>query len=465
MKYGFVKTAACSPEIKVADCAFNAASCVKSINGAAQAGASVVLLPRLCLTGATCGDLFLSRRVCDAALKALLFVTRETAKSNCVSVLGLPMRLDGEIYDCAAVISRGVVLGIVPRTASEGVFSAGKTASLNLDGKTVLFSPDLVFRYAKMPDLSFNIEIDEKKAVSAPLALVLSAQPETTVSESARRAALTARSADEKRGFVFCSAGPGESTGDGVYAGHKMIIENGVMLAEGKPFGDERIISEPDLDLLSNICKKKNGEEVVFDISVTRTRLTRVIEKDPFAPSGRDLDALCEKALAIQTEGLKKRMLHTRSKKAVIGVSGGLDSTLALIVAARACSPEGVFAVTMPCFGTSERTKSNAEKLCEKLDIPIKKIDISESVKKHFEDIGHPLEVTNVTFENAQARERTQILFDIANDVGGLVVGTGDLSELALGFATYNGDHMSSYAVNASVPKTFMRHIIRHVAK
>ncbi len=469
MKYGFVKIAAVSPEIRVGDCAFNAASAAEAIKSAAKAGAVLTVLPRLGLTGAVCGDLFLNEGVLSAAFSALMHVAEQTAEINCVAAVGLPMRINGGVYDCAAVVSGGKILGVVPRTEAEGPFSAGSGAAPFADGSEIPVGTDLVFRCRSFPELAFTVEIDEVKETKAPAVAVLSALPETTVSEKERRLILTARSLKNGCGVIFSSAGISESTTDGAYSGHCMAVEKGAVVAENKPFDGQPVISELDFGLLSAARRRAGGRDVYFSLARVDTELSRIIETDPFCPSYEDEASLCERALDIQAFALKKRMLHINAKKAVIGISGGLDSTIALLAACRAMKylgrgNDGVYAVTMPCFGTGSRTKSNAVTLCESLGVPVKEIDISGSVRKHFEDIGHPLELKNVTFENAQARERTQILFDIANDVGGLVVGTGDLSELALGFATYNGDHMSSYAVNGSIPKTLIRHIVRHVA-
>lgn len=469
MNYGFVKVVSCAPQLKLADCKYNAEAIIQSSKNASAKGASLIVFSELGISGASCGALFTQKRLLDNAFSALCEIAKATKGLNCAIVVGAPLSFYGKAYNCAAVLCGGEIIGIVPAQKANGVFSAGgEGKTLSICGKTVPFDSDLVFRCADMPELSFGIEIGEEKKINAALTLHLCASGETVMSEALRRVTIQARS--QNRGFIYNCAGRGESTTDFVCGGAQLIAENGVILAEAKPFGNQYAESELDVQYLSSICAiESTSKEVTFNLKKVQTSLSRVIEKDPFAPSYADKDELCAKALELQAQGLAARVRCTYSKGLVLGISGGLDSTLALLVAVRAMEICGmtsanIQALTMPCFGTSNRTRGNAEKLCDALGVPLKCVNITAAVNQHFADIEHS-GAPDAAFENSQARERTQILMDIANMQNALVVGTGDLSELALGWATYNGDHMSSYAVNADIPKTFIRHMVEYYAK
>jgi len=469
MNYGFVKVISCAPQLKLADCKYNAEAIIQSAKNAAAKGAALIVFSELGISGASCGALFTQKRLLDNALAALCEIAKATKGLNSAIVVGAPLYFYGNIYNCAAVLCGGEIIGIVPTQKAKGVFSAGgEGKTLSIGGKAVPFDSDLVFRCADMPELAFGIEIGEEKKINAPLIVHLCARGETVMKDGMRRAKTIARS--ENRGFIYNCAGRGESTTDYVCCGAQLIAENGVILTESKPFGAQYAESELDMQYLSSLCKiGGTAKEATFSLKKVQTSLSRIIEKDPFAPSYADKDELCAKALEIQAQGLAARVRCTYSKGLVIGISGGLDSTLALLVAVRAMELCGmtsanIQALTMPCFGTSNRTRGNAEKLCEALNVPLKCVNITAAVNQHFADIEHG-GTPDAAFENSQARERTQILMDIANMKNALVVGTGDLSELALGWATYNGDHMSAYAVNGDIPKTFVRHIVEYYAK
>lgn len=469
MNYGFIKVISCAPAIKLADCKNNAAAISQTIKNAATKGAALVVFPELCITGASCGSLFTQKKLQDDALTALFEITKATRGLSVVSVVGLPLSLYGKLYNCAAVISDGNILGFIPAQKAKGVFaSCGEAKTLTIAGNTVPVDSKITFRCSDMPDFAFGVEIGEEKQINAPLTVHLCARGETVFKENLRKIKTIAKS--ENRGYVYNCAGMGESTTDYVCCGAQLIAENGVILAESKPFGNQYAETELDMQYLTSLCGTDDAsKEVYFKLKTIATPLTRKIEKDPFAPSWEDRDALCKKALDIQAHGLAARLKVTGSKGAVIGISGGLDSTLALLVTVRAMelcgkSAQDIQALTMPCYGTSNRTRGNAEKLCDELGVPLKCIDITAAVDRHFADIEHT-GAFDAAYENSQARERTQILMDIANMKNSLVVGTGDLSELALGWATYNGDHMSAYGVNADVPKTFVRHMVEYCAK
>lgn len=495
MKDGFIKVAAATPEIKVADCAFNASSVISLIAEAEAKGAAVIVFPELCLTGGTAGDLFFTDALLSGAEEALLRIIKATKKSSSIVFVGLPIMRDGLIYDCAAVVSGGSLLGIVPKSALSGsgdfserrVFAAAPERNLEavLCGFTVPFGARLLFAADNLPELRiaacFWSELiaarsvaDEKAAEGALILACLSASAEEVGKADFRRGMLTHKSAELVAGLVLASAGEGESTTDMIFAGHNIVSENGKILSESKLFETGLILSEIDVKYL--LFKRSHGfctgsdegyETIRFRTEVRDTELTREFEKLPFVPSPEDkLSECAQLILDMQARALKKRMDHASSAAAVVGVSGGLDSCLVLLACARAFKMmrrplTDIIAVSMPCFGTTKRTKSNAQRLSELLGVSFRTVDITRSVKAHLKDIGHDGVTADVTFENSQARERTQVLMDIANTVGGIVVGTGDLSELALGWATYNGDHMSMYGVNGSVPKTLIRRIVK----
>jgi NAD+ synthase (glutamine-hydrolysing) len=504
MKDGFIKAAAGSVAITVADVKANTVEIKKRIAQADAAGVNLLVLPELCITGYTCGDLFYSDTLLNAAIEAAADICHYTADKYPVVIAGLPVKYHYKLYNCAAVIHQGRILALVPKThlpnyaefyEKRQFSSADKLMNINahvlVNGKKIPIGSHILFRHAEMEAYRFGVELCEDLWAPSPPseglckngAVIIanpSASNEVIAKEGYRRMLVSSTSARLICGYIYCNAGPNESTQDIVFSQHHIICENGAMLAENKPFEErDLLITELDCGRLANERHKMTSYVSVPDESclviefkqkMKETVLTRKIEKQPFVPSDDALlNERAQTILRIQTYGLKKRLEHTQSKTAVVGISGGLDSCLALLVMVRAMdlmhrSRKDIIAVNMPCFGTTERTKSNAEKLSEYLGVTLKKIDITKAVNQHFKDIGHDSTIYDVTFENSQARERTQVLMDIANQENGIVVGTGDLSELALGWATYNGDQMSMYGVNASVPKTLVRYIIRYAA-
>ena len=501
MRDGFIKVAAVSPEMRVADCDYNAEMIVDAAARAAHDGVRLLVLPELCLTGYTCGDLFFQPTLTEAAERSLSKVMRAASDLSVVIIAGLPVAHGGKLYNCAAVIYRGALLGLVPKKnlPNYGEFyekrwfspAPEENATAWLCGEEVPFGSKLLFRCAGMRDFSFAAEICEDLWVPEPpsvrhalagarIIANLSASDETVGKAEYRRALVLGQSARLVCAYVYADADRGESTTDMVFGGHDLVAENGRLLSECEPFTAGHSSAVTDAQLLAQERKRlttypEEGtagyQTITFEMEASDTDLAeRLIPRRPFVPDdGAERGRRAAAILTMQAHGLKKRLEHARAKKAVIGVSGGLDSCLALLVAVRASDlmkrpRTGVLAVTMPCFGTTARTKGNSELLCEALGVDFRCVDITEAVKLHFRDIGHKEDEYDVTFENAQARERTQVLMDIANKEGGLVVGTGDLSELALGWATYNGDQMSMYGVNASVPKTLVRHIVRYAA-
>ena len=494
MKYGFVKCAAASPEIRVADVFYNTQNILDIICHAQNEGVKLLVLPELCLTGSTCGDLFLQRVFIDAAMSALMDICRQTKQMDIVFALGLPVAVGSCLYNAACVVYKGEILGFVPKTVmswQEKQFKSADNApgSVCVDGKEYPMSKNLIFKNKSMPEFCFGVkvgadglcfasELTQLCAGGANIILNTAADSELVGKSNFRRNAIKVMSANMCCGYVFANAGEGESTTDFVFNGQCMVCENGSILCEKEPYIPGIAISEIDV---FKICTRRTSKEdfkacanealktVFFDMKQVKCDLTRFVSKNPFIPEDeQEAYNRCEEILAIQAKGLEKRFVHCNSKTMVIGISGGLDSCLALLVACKTAdmlgiSRKNIIAVTMPCFGTSERTKNNAVVLCELLGVTLMEIDISKSVLLHFEDIGHNKSELDVIYENSQARERTQVLMDVANKHGGLVVGTGDLSELALGWATYNGDHMSMYGVNAGVPKTLVRRIISHL--
>ena len=497
MRDGFVKAAAGTPAIRVADCRYNAESCFTLMREAERQGVRVLALPELCLTGYTCGDLFLQDTLLRGAEEALATVLEATKHLDMVTALGLPVRLENKLYNCAAVIHKGVILGLVPKThlPNYGEFyearwfapGPAEPRPAALCGQTVPLGSRQLFACRDLPELVLGVEICEDlwaveppstrlAALGATLILNLSASDEVVGKAGYRRALVTGQSARLVCGYVYADAGEGESTTDLVFAGHNLVAENGVLLSERR-FAPGLTVSEIDVKRLAyerrrmNAYPRSDGDaaRVPFSLEPCTATLTRYVSPTPFVPEDAAGRAeRCEEILKVAALGLKKRLEHTGAAAAVVGLSGGLDSTLAVLITAVAMglldrSAGDIIAVTMPCFGTTDRTKSNAVLLAERLGCTLKTIDISAAVRRHFKDIGQSMEDHNVTFENGQARERTQVLMDVANQCGGLVVGTGDLSELALGWATYNGDHMSMYGVNASIPKTLVRHLVGYV--
>ena len=504
MRDGFVKVAAGTPSIRVADCRYNAESCFTLMREADRQGVRVLVLPELCLTGYTCGDLFLQETLLRGAEEALSTVLEATKHLDMVTALGLPVRFENKLYNCAAVIQKGVILGLVPKThlPNYGEFyearwfapGPAETRQVTLCGQSVPLGSRQLFFCQDLPELVLGVELCEDlwaveppstrlAALGATLILNLSASDEVVGKADYRRALVTGQSARLVCGYVYADAGEGESTTDLVFTGHNLIAENGALLSERR-FASGLTISEVDVARLAyerrrmNTYPSRGGREDAllhglwrtgFSLESATTTLTRYVSPTPFVPEdAADRAERCEEILKVAALGLKKRLEHTHAAAAVVGLSGGLDSTLAVLITAVAMGlldrpASDIIAVTMPCFGTTDRTKSNAVLLAERLGCTLKTIDISEAVRRHFKDIGQSMSDHDVTFENGQARERTQVLMDVANQCGGLVVGTGDLSELALGWATYNGDHMSMYGVNSSIPKTLVRHLVGYV--
>ncbi len=501
MKDGFIKVAAATPEIKVADPAFNKQAIIQKIEEAEQKRAVVAVFPELCITGYTCGDLFLMDPLLQQAKQALLDIAAETNGKNMLVFVGLPFAWKGRLYNVAAALGNGEVLGLVPKTcipnynefyegryftpgmgqAEEVALAGGKKAPM---GSRLLFCADSI------PELKVGVEICEDLWAPAPpsishalagasLIVNLSASDEVTGKDRYRKNLVEGQSARLVCGYAYASAGEGESTQDVVYSGHNMIAENGIMLAEAKRFANQSVYGEVDVQRLDGqrrkmstfVGRQEGYLEIPFHLKKENTELTRFVDPAPFVPGKlEERKKRCEEILLIQSMGLKKRLAHTGCRHGVVGISGGLDSTLALLVTVKAfdmlgLSRKGVHAVTMPGFGTTDRTYRNAVNLIQRLGVDFREVDIKEAVRVHFKDISHEETVHDVTYENGQARERTQILMDIANKENGMVIGTGDMSELALGWATYNGDHMSMYGVNASVPKTLVRHLVRYYAE
>ena len=501
MRQGFVKVAAATPNVRVADVDYNKQEICKAIDEAVSHGAKIVVLPELCVTGYTCGDLFTQDALLKKAEEALQEIVAHTEGHDALMIVGLPYAVHGKLYNVAAVISHGELLGLVPKTFLPNSGEAyemrqfcpapKKAEWLLINREEIPFGPKLLFSCVDMPNLVVAAEICEDvwapnpPSVEAALAgatviVNCSASAEAVGKDTYRGDLIRGQSARIIAGYVYANAGEGESTTDVVYGGHNIIAENGIILSESPQFVNEIIYSEIDVDRIISERRKNTSFQpledvnemlqIPFSLDIEDTTLTRKIEAMPFVPSNlQDRENRCEEILTIQAMGLKKRMQHAHCKSAVVGISGGLDSTLALLVTAKAfdmldIERSNIECVTMPCFGTTDRTYQNACTLTKKLGASLKKVVIKDAVRTHFRDIGHDENVHDVTFENAQARERTQVLMDIANMTGGMVIGTGDMSELALGWATYNGDHMSMYGVNGSVPKTLVRHLVKYYA-
>lgn len=516
MQDGFVKVGVCSPELRVADPAYNCEKMVEKARELSERGVKLLAFPELSLTGYTCGDLFLQEPLLQGALAGLEAFAGETASLDTLFVTGLPIVHQGRLFNVAALVFHGNVVGLVPKSHipsysefyegrhfagyhssySEGyVDDTGNTFhTLPFQQEPVCFGAKQIFACEQMPEFAVAVEICEDLWAPVPPgsyhamagATVLvnpSASDEATGKSSYRRELVKGQSARTISGYLYADASGGESTTDLVYAGHNLIVENGTILAEGKPFSGGSQITELDVGKLAAERRRITTFPVyaspermgyvrhVLSFShMAQTVLTRAFEQTPFVPATKaHREERCDEILNIQAAGLEKRLRHTGCQTAVIGLSGGLDSTLAMLVTTRAfdrlgLDRKGIVGVTMPCFGTTDRTYQNAVKLAEILGTQLREIPIADSVRQHFQDIGHDMELHDITYENGQARERTQILMDIANQVNGLVIGTGDMSELALGWATYNGDHMSMYGVNCSVPKTLVRYLVRYHA-
>ncbi len=498
---GFIKTAAVTPKIRVADTAYNGRMITEAAHEAAEKGARIIVFPELCITGYSCGDLFLQDVLLEKAGDELKRVTKETAKIDALIFVGLPIEKDGKLYNAAACLNRGKVIGMVPKSfiPSYGEFyelrhftsGKGVSGTVDIDGVQVPFGIDLLFKCSGIPKLVVGCEICEDAwtpdtpstdlALNGATVIVnLSASNELVCKDTYRRSLIAMTSARLVAGYIYASAGDGESTQDTVYAGHDLICENGEILAESRLFSAVAFYGDIDINKLLHDRRRMNTfegnartacREVMFSFDrITETMLARRFAKQPFVPGNIDArNTRCEQILAIQSHGLYKRLKHIGCRNVTIGISGGLDSTLALLVTARAFDllgipRENILAVTMPCFGTTDRTYNNSMILAGSMGATLEEIDIREAVSLHFKDIAQDAGVHDITYENSQARERTQVLMDLANKHNGIVIGTGDLSELALGWATYNGDHMSMYAVNVGVPKTLVRHLVRYYA-
>lgn len=501
MKYGFVKVAAATTKIRVADCEFNANQIIAQINEAEKNGASLVVFPELCVTGYTCSDLFLQSALLNAAKDAVKKIVFETAELDIISIVGTPIALRQSLFNCAVVIYKGKILGIVPKINIPNYsefyearhFTSGKDFDEGLfefNGfDNVYFGSNLIFACRQMPDFSFAVEICEDlwtpESPSVELALSganiicnLSCSDDVIGKAQYRRNLVKMQSGKIICGYIYSDSGFGESTTDMVFSGQNIISENASILAESKRFTTGIIYADVDVAKLSSERRrtntfphKKDNFVIEFDMNLKRTRLSRTFPQMPFVPADKtDLANRCEEIITMQATGLATRLAHTGIKNVVLGLSGGLDSTLALIVCVHAfdmlfLDRKNIHTVTMPCFGTTKRTKSNAQLLAEAYGVSFEDIDITLAVRQHFSDINHNESITDITYENSQARERTQILMDLSNKYSGLVIGTGDLSELALGWATYNGDHMSMYAVNVSIPKTLVRYLTAYEAE
>ena len=500
MRQGFIKVAALTPKVTVADTQANREEICRLMDEAEAKGAKILVFPELCITGYTCGDLFYQQVLLREAKKELLAIAKYTQRKDYLAFVGLPLEYNGKLYNVAAAVTQGKVLGLVPKTHIPNYnefyerrhFAPGmkQPVPVALDEDTVVpMGTRVLFQCRQMPELKIGAEICEDvwapnppgvehALAGATLLVNLSASDETTGKDRYRKSLVTGQSGRLICGYVYCSAGDGESTQDVVYSGHNLIAENGTLLAESRRFCNESIYTELDVVRLNEerrrmstfMTSDESYINVEFSLKEEKTELTRFVDPAPFVPGNKaDREKRCEEIFMIQAMGLKKRLEHTHAATAVVGISGGLDSTLALLVMVKAFDLIGkdhkdIVAVTMPGFGTTDRTYDNAVSLIKSLGATFREVSIVDSVRVHFKDIGQDEAVHDVTYENGQARERTQILMDIANKSGGMVIGTGDMSELALGWATYNGDHMSMYGVNASVPKTLVRHLVCYYA-
>lgn len=501
MKDGYIRVAAATPKIKVADCNFNTCAVIEMMKEAHGNDTKVIVFPELVLTGYTCNDLFLQDILLKSAMKGLGEIVKASNDyRDMITFAGLPFEYMGKLYNVAAAVMNGKLLCLIPKTFIPNYsefyemrhFHAGPREAVFTEviGQQTVFGTDVLIRAKDMPQLVIGCEICEDlwtpmppsirhALAGATLIVNCSASNETVCKDVYRRDLVSSQSARLVCGYVYSSEGEGESTQDVVFSGHNIIGENGTVIGESKRFTTGITYADIDLSKINSerrristfeVNTELSYEYIDVEIGVKDIALNRYYEKTPFVPGNvNERTARCEAILSIQSMGLKKRLEHTNCKTAVIGISGGLDSTLALLVTVRAFDMLGksrsdIVAVTMPCFGTTDRTYNNAILLTKKLGAALREIDIKKSVTQHFEDISHNIDNHDVTYENGQARERTQILMDIANQTGGMVIGTGDMSELALGWATYNGDHMSMYGVNSSVPKTLVRHLVRYYA-
>lgn len=508
MKQGFIKVAAVTPHLQVGDVPFNTAKIIENMKLAQEKRAKLVVFPELCLTGYTCGDLFLQDCLLQGVFTGLQDIIQASASMDVLTLVGFPFYLRNSLYNVAGVIFQGKLLGIVPKqyipnysefyearhfSKPEIGYEIINIAALGEVGQQIPFGTNLTFQAENLPAFRLGIDICEDlwmpippschhATAGATVIANLSASDETTGKDMYRQELVQNQSARLVCGYIYADAGEGESSTDLVFAGHNLIVENGSLLVQSHRFENSMILSELDLGRLISERRRmstypttgdnKDYLNISFSFSeIEETKLTRKYPQTPFVPQVKsDRDRRCDEILNIQAMGLKKRLAHTHSTSAVIGISGGLDSTLALLVTAKAfdmlgLDRSGILSVTMPCFGTTDRTYQNACELTRILGATLKEVPIHEAVKLHFRDIGHDANVRDITYENSQARQRTLILMNLANQSKGMVIGTGDMSELALGWATYNGDHMSMYGVNSSVPKTLVRYLVQYFAE
>ncbi len=493
MELGFVKIAVATPELRVADCEYNTEKIINTVENAVAENAELVCFPRLSITGSSCGDLFWQQSLQKSALKSLQSIAETTKNTDTVVIVGLPFSHSNLLYSCAAVISDGEVIGMVPQTNVENRQFASASAegeTITLFGKEIYFGTKQIFAASGQKNLCFAVELGDD--LSAPITpgsahalnganiiINLSSDPETVGRGGYRRRRISDLSDAIICGYVYANAGTGESTTDSVHSGHSMITEIGEILAESAPFSGEMVISDIDVDSIAarriksrTFMSRQDGyKSVNFNLQNRPYIQSRTFSQTPFVPEKPALLAQrCRLISAIQSAAIQKRLKHTGLNRAVIGVSGGLDSSLAILATAKAFADmelplKNIIAVTMPCFGTTARTKNNALSLCEKLSVTVMDIDISDTVRSHFNDIKQDERHLDTTFENAQARVRTLTLLDIANREGAIVIGTGNMSELALGWATFNGDHISMYAINSSIPKTLVKAMVDYIAQ
>ena len=500
MKYGFVKVAAATPIIRVSDCKKNTDAIIAQIKEANIEGAALVNFPELCITGYTCSDLFLQQTLLKTAESSVYRIIEETKNLDIISVVGVPVAFREALYNCAAVIFKGKLLALVPKANIPNYsefyearhYTSGKNTDFEIEyaGRKTVLTDKVLFQNKNMPDFTIGVEVCEDLWVAESPSIALAKSGATVICNPStsddtigkaeyRRSLVRMQSGKLCCAYIYTDSGFGESTTDTVYSAQNIICENASLLSESERFTTGITYADIDVQKLmgerrrmSTFCSdNENVRRIYFDMPLTDTKLSRKFEQTPFVPSAKDdLSRRCKEIITMQATGLATRLAHTGIKNVVLGLSGGLDSTLALIVCVHAFDMLGIdrkniHTVTMPCFGTTKRTKSNAEKLAEAYNVSFEEINITAAVRQHFIDIKHDESVTDITYENSQARERTQVLMDIANKTGGMVIGTGDLSELALGWATYNGDHMSMYAVNSSVPKTLVRYLVRYEAE
>ena len=485
MKDGFIKVKAVSPKIEVGNVAYNKSEIIKEIKKAVDEGVKILVTPELSLTGVTAGEMAKDGVILNACEKELANIKFATKDSDILVFVGAPLSYKGTVYSCAVAIKSGEILGVVPKIGKMPFLKD----YITLNGEKFPLGTDISFSSSNLPSLTIGVLVGDSVSNPSPKGYFLSENGATVIvnlsssyelvtSEELRRASFVSKTFATASAYIVANPGDYESSTQNVYSAHNLIVENGEILAESKPFekktGD--CVSEIDVNYLFNKhLEKYDGASALSDISfkfeLTKTSLTRKVESHPFFPKGKEeLAKRCEKILTMQSRSLAKRLTASYSNGMVLGISGGLDSTLALLVCVKcadylAWDRNKITAITMPCFGTTVRTKSNATELCRALGVTLREIDIFEATRVHFRDIGHDEANHNVVYENAQARERTQILMDVANSQGALVVGTGDLSEVALGWSTYNGDHMSMYNVNSALPKTLIRHVVAHFAQ